>query len=129
MALTRRRYQNGDTYCSACKQIRYKRHKSVRPELHARYGRISRLRKAYGLEANQFKSLLDAQGGVCAVCLTDDWGVRGPHVDHDHSDITVRGLLCHRCNTALGLFKDSEDRLLSAIAYLSAGKSKGGRKK
>ena len=30
----------------------------------------------------------------------------------------VRGLLCHRCNSALGLFKDSDKLLLNAIKYI-----------
>jgi predicted nucleic acid-binding Zn ribbon protein len=39
-------------------------------------------------------------------------------VDHCHSRNVFRGLLCHRCNTALGLFKDSVENLESAIRYL-----------
>lgn len=38
--------------------------------------------------------------------------------DHDHSTGLFRGWLCHHCNSGLGLFKDSEDRLSQAIQYL-----------
>lgn len=39
-------------------------------------------------------------------------------VDHCHVRNEFRGLLCHRCNTALGLFKDDVGNLESAIQYL-----------
>jgi hypothetical protein len=47
-------------------------------------------------------------------------------VDHDHTccsgEITcgkcVRGLLCVRCNTVLGLLRDDPEILRAAIAYL-----------
>jgi hypothetical protein len=39
-------------------------------------------------------------------------------VDHCHSSGEVRGLLCHNCNRALGLLKDSVDSLMRAARYL-----------
>ena len=41
--------------------------------------------------------------------------------DHDHTTGLFRGWLCHHCNTGLGLFKDSSERLQQAIQYLSNG--------
>lgn len=39
-------------------------------------------------------------------------------VDHDHKTNKIRGLLCHKCNVALGSFHDSIRLLESAIEYL-----------
>ena len=40
-------------------------------------------------------------------------------VDHNHITQEVRGLLCYKCNIAMGWFDDSPERLNAAIGYLS----------
>ena len=50
----------------------------------------------------------------CAVC----GGPEPQHVDHDHRNGWVRGILCFNCNGGLGQFRDSPELLAEAISYL-----------
>jgi hypothetical protein len=43
---------------------------------------------------------------------------RAQSVDHNHETLKVRGLLCWRCNSGLGFFKDNQAHLAMAIEYL-----------
>jgi hypothetical protein len=84
--------------------------------------------KEYGLSELVFRQMLNQQRGRCAVCI-DPISVeakRGLNVDHDHDTGAVRGLLCQRCNTGLGQFRDRPDLLRAAAAYLvKHGKPEG----
>lgn len=77
--------------------------------------------KRYGLTPEQYDVLLTQQGGVCAICGTDEpggrWGTMFS-VDHDHASGAVRGLLCGGCNLVLGHAKDDAARLRAAARYL-----------
>jgi hypothetical protein len=84
--------------------------------------RRQRLKK-FGLTESQYDEMLAAQGGTCAIChgaCPTGWRLA---VDHDHETGQVRGLLCLRCNSALGLFHEQPERLRSALAYLSADRT------
>jgi hypothetical protein len=82
--------------------------------------RVERLRK-YRMTLDDYDRMLSDQNGVCAICGgPQDWKGRTLlNVDHCHDTGRVRGLLCHRCNTAIGLMKDDVVRLQSAINYLN----------
>jgi len=80
----------------------------------------------HGMEPVQFGLLWDGQGGRCAICDRAFGAVADAHIDHDHTccDRTtscgncVRGLLCRRCNLALGLLGDSPQVAALAANYL-----------
>jgi len=74
--------------------------------------------KSYGLTEADFGAMLEAQGGGCAICGSTDPGNGSFRIDHDHISNRVRGLLCHKCNVALGLMGDDPDRLEAGAAYL-----------
>ena len=71
----------------------------------------------------------------CAICGTDDPSTTGYLqwvLDHDHRCCTgtqrmcercIRGVLCHRCNVALGMFRDDAQMLLRAARYLNGERS------
>jgi Recombination endonuclease VII len=76
----------------------------------------AQLARNYGLTREQHRRLVEEQNGVCAICKQSSR--RALCVDHCHVTRQVRGLLCDKCNTALGLFDDDARRLLAAGAYL-----------
>lgn len=78
------------------------------------------LLREYGLTLDAYDELLRQQDYVCKICKTKERerGRKRLAVDHDHKTGEVRGLLCDPCNRALGMFKDDEQILLSAIRYV-----------
>lgn len=87
-----------------------------------RHKRMSR----YGITNYQIEQIEAID--ECSICLRKD----GPmHIDHDHSccppvraSVTgcgncIRGVICAKCNKALGLMADSKETLARAIQYLN----------
>lgn len=72
--------------------------------------------KKYGVSRDCFQLMLAVQKNACGIC--DEVFSKTPQVDHDHTTGEVRGLLCGRCNIALGGFKDSLEILGRAKEYL-----------
>jgi hypothetical protein len=94
----------------------YRREYRQRPERKAA-DREAHLRRKYGITLTEYDQMLHRQDGGCAVCGRKPNEI-SLHVDHDHATGRIRGLLCFRCNNALGDLGDSEDRLNSAAAYV-----------
>lgn len=115
MSDTRVVTHDGRSRCSACVSS-YNRN---RPRLDSRSRRRYRLKTEYGITKADFDRMLLEQSNKCKICVSTDWGPRGPNVDHDHATGVVRGLLCIRCNVGLGVFLDSPKLLEAARAYLS----------
>jgi len=82
--------------------------------------RRSHLRRLYGITPDQYEAMMLAQNGVCATC--GDVCVSGKRlaVDHCHRSGKVRGLLCRRCNSILGLADDDLDLLGRLADYVTA---------
>ncbi len=76
------------------------------------------LKSVYGISTLEYQRLFDQQGGVCAICKKPNDCGRRLSVDHDHKTGKVRGLLCGRCNTGLGYFRDDARVLIRAARYL-----------
>jgi hypothetical protein len=100
------KHRNGmyHSYCIKCKLIKSN-------EYHSKIHRF----KKYNISKEDFDLLLQNQKGLCGICnehLID------PQIDHDHTNGKIRGLLCRKCNIALGLFKDNQEILKNAINYL-----------
>jgi hypothetical protein len=92
------------TECLKCKVIHY-------------------LNTEYKMTLDEYNQKLEKQNGLCAICNEPDQFNKDERwqplrVDHDHDSGKIRGLLCHSCNVALGLFRDNIENLMNAIAYL-----------
>ena len=72
--------------------------------------------KRYCMTEAEYDVLFYRQNGKCAICK------KGHHkklyVDHCHKTKIVRGLLCPRCNSGLGLLGDSAELLSVALEYI-----------
>lgn len=73
----------------------------------------------YGINREQYDSLLNKQNNKCSICGISFNNENEIRIDHDHNKNIVRGLLCHHCNCGLGLFKDDINVLTNAINYLN----------
>jgi Recombination endonuclease VII len=81
------------------------------------------LRRSYGLTLDEYRRLLIAQGGGCRICGTREGHAtkRGRlHVDHDHVNGEVRGLLCGKCNRGIGQLMHSPHLCRIAADYLES---------
>lgn len=118
----RRRWReaNPETLTAARKKWREDNKEKLRDDK-----RRDRLAK-FGLTPQVYDELLAMQGGVCAICKETCPTGRNLAVDHDHAccpgnescGVCVRGLLCYRCNTAIGHLGDSAQIARSAADYL-----------
>lgn len=74
----------------------------------------------FGLTPDDYDEILRKQNGRCAICRSDRFDKRrhALAVDHDHVTNKIRGLLCRRCNQAIGAFQDNPDLLRKAAQYL-----------
>jgi hypothetical protein len=77
------------------------------------------IRRQYGITLADYEQMLHEQNYKCAICGNED-EVEGRRlaIDHCHNSGKVRGLLCGKCNRALGLFYDNQELLENAISYL-----------
>ena len=85
--------------------------------------REKHLQYYYDIGNAEYNYMYTTQKGRCKICGDNKPGDGGKyfHVDHCHTTLRVRGLLCVKCNKGLGCFSDREDLLLEAIEYLKKG--------
>lgn len=108
-----------DRYCKACRRERDRaRAEKKAARRDPMKDRESKLKANYGITLQQYDAMLEAQDGVCAICLAPETrSVYGelPRlvVDHNHATGRVRGLLCASCNGRLGAIDDEQYMLLA----------------
>lgn len=71
------------------------------------------LKRNYDITLGQYKEM-SLHG--CSICSSKENLV----VDHCHTSLVVRGVLCASCNKGLGMFQDDIERMGKAIGYLNS---------
>ena len=116
---------SGETYTGpACRKCgKMKRYVSDKKCVHCKKQKDAKRvrdrtgrRKKFGVTPEAYFAWVEEVGGACEICK------KVPEqplaIDHCHETGTVRGLLCHQCNAAIGLFKEDPERMIAAIVYL-----------
>jgi len=123
----RTKYKESDiystmSYCKKCfnkkNEERRKRNPSEKRKTSTKIrAKRSRLLREYGVDMNWYYDTILLQDFKCKICnikIDENTGV----IDHCHSTLKVRGVLCRICNSGLGMFKDNIENLKNAIKYL-----------
>jgi len=125
--------------CKECLSLKKKRLYDLDPEKYNKLSkktinkRIEKARKknreyhitCYMTLEEYHKMILD-QDNKCKICKKEETAkyknnkIKRLAIDHHHASGKPRGLLCSKCNTALGLLKESIEILESAISYLKS---------
>lgn len=107
--------------CKECDAQLHRENRAVHPiEYKDAY-----LRRNYDMTLDQYKTMLEEQGGVCKICGRPETYRAGHNrrthslsVDHCHRTGVVRGLLCRNCNQALGSLQEDADRARALVRYI-----------
>lgn len=118
-------------YASHCKECSRYLNKKITPNQRKKYYTRSKERvrnynliKRYGITLEEYNIILKKQNNVCAVCGGKD-KKKSLAVDHNHKTGEVRGLLCGRCNPALGFIQESPKLVKQLLKYLDFYKNGG----
>lgn len=86
-----------------------------------------KLYRNYGLTQADYERMLAEQDHRCKICREVFVPTKSHprlSVDHEHSTGSVCGLLCHKCNVGIGMFRENERYLLRAAAYIINSRSR-----
>lgn len=72
----------------------------------------------YGITPDDYYEMSKQQEGKCKICGKLPPKGEYLHVDHNPKTGKVRGLLCKKCNTALGSLDENLTNIARAMIYL-----------
>lgn len=96
-------------------------------ERYRQLSRIANWRKLWirrGFDPDEVEKFRQKHKGFCDICGEPSTELEKLVVDHQHNTLLLRGMLCSKCNLALGLFADNPLILKSAIKYLKRAQKK-----
>lgn len=108
----------GGKFCSKDCHIKHMKENSMSSVERKIRERIYQKKSKYKLSEEEYKSLFLKQNNRCKICGYEFNESNKGFVDHCHITNKVRGLLCIKCNTLLGMVNDNIDILKNAIEYL-----------
>ena len=111
-SMQRKKY-NSDPEAKLKRQTREQRRNSKKPLAK----KDAELKRLYGIGIEDYLELIDKQNNVCKICKKECKTKSRLSVDHDHKTKKIRGLLCNRCNRAIGMFEDDPKLLREAARY------------
>lgn len=100
-------------YRDSEKSKAYRKQYNRLPETRRRQ-KQNHLKKTYNLDYFVYLRMLEEQDNKCKICKREEQ----LYVDHNHETGEIRGLLCLKCNTGLGMFDDNLNRVEEAVTYL-----------
>ena len=114
-AKKRYRLKNKEKYNEAQRQY-YKKTKPKKLEIYKTRGRQNHLKSKYNITHEDFLLMLIKQNGKCAIC--EQTSERILNEDHCNKTGKIRGLLCWKCNSLIGLANDNTNILTNSVKYL-----------
>ena len=116
----RERYQSNKKHHRELDRVHYHKNEERHRELWAS--------KKYGISVEEYRLL--NQKEVCDICQQKEMAIgrngkiKRLAIDHNHETGKVRGLLCQKCNQAVGLLREDIDLVEKVKDYLNANTTK-----
>ena len=131
------RLLNGKWRARTCKgcwnEIDREKAKAIDPSVRER--KLERMRqsnylRAFGISVEQRDAMIEWRKGLCDICDQPETRTRNGRllplcVDHDKVSGAIRGMLCSRCNVAIGMLDHDLGRRKRAYLYLRSSKEGG----
>lgn len=77
--------------------------------------------RRYGLTVDEMNELLEQAGDSCQICHSQFGEVTtGKCIDHCHDTGKVRGIICNKCNVAIGLLGNNVEVVKGLLGYLES---------
>lgn len=116
----RSRYQRDglQSQCKTCQHQQRSVWNDQNPVRLKEQRRRADVRRKFGITLEQYNQLMQSE---CEVCGGTGDSLGRMALDHDHKTGAIRGVLCGKCNMALGLCTDDPSRLRALADYLERG--------
>jgi hypothetical protein len=103
-------------YCKPCAREKEKLYHKKNPKVK----QIRKMKHILTEDGNSislsvYEAMIESQNKKCGIC---EKVMDKPYVDHNHTTGLVRMLLCHHCNTLLGMAREDKNILENAIKYI-----------